>query len=610
MATQTNLDLIWASTGGVTDPGDTKYQTGWISEIPTFQNFNFVLQNHSTNLLALAESGRFNWQTEISYVAGTEVLEAGKKYFCIANNSGQQPSLDTLNNFWIPGTVIGDALATAGGIESGVLIQDVSKQVLGSWDGNDITIKSVQPLISLISNGAGKNWLFGTISGEMVMIDVDTVANPDSRNINLGQAGVYRVYHEGHKPDQTEISGTIPDSPQDGKLYARSNGNWVEVTSTTVSAAPPPAVAGAGQGWYNLDDGQFYLDINDGDSSQWVPANPPVIPQVDAVDVDFDNTNVIGNATTVQEELELIDGAMHRKNMFINGDFRIAQRGETTSVQGYGSVDRVFYNSSGGTGSLNRVALATDGSDVASTRYAVELDATVGADFMAAISRLELLRETAGKTITVSFDYKLTGKALNNRISQSEDTNDTIPASTQFSKAIPVSATWTTFSHTLTLDALPAAFVGSANEHLRLVIAEQAEFDVTTDAFNFQATNVQVEFGSEATPFEIRPIGEEWSLCQRYFFRALGLSRAMTAFHAGSTRVGTGTLPHPTEMRAAPSITFDSLPTVRIVSTTSAGTTTTTSVTSNTTSFSFECIGSYTNPAYVVIPGYEVDAEL
>ena len=65
MTNHVNLDLIWADTGGVTDPGDVKYSTGWVAEIPTFQNFNFVLQNHSVNLLSDAERGQHTWDAGV-----------------------------------------------------------------------------------------------------------------------------------------------------------------------------------------------------------------------------------------------------------------------------------------------------------------------------------------------------------------------------------------------------------------------------------------------------------------------------------------------------------------------------------------------------------------
>ena len=53
MTTQVRLSYAWASTGGKTDPGNTEYNLGWIAEIPTFQEFNYVLNAmHKKNIYA------------------------------------------------------------------------------------------------------------------------------------------------------------------------------------------------------------------------------------------------------------------------------------------------------------------------------------------------------------------------------------------------------------------------------------------------------------------------------------------------------------------------------------------------------------------------------
>lgn len=545
MTTQTNLDLIWASTGGVTDPGDVKYQTGWISEIPTYQNFNFVLQNHAKNLLVLAEQGIFNWQTEIAYVAGTEVKEGTKKYFCIADNTGQQPSLDTNNNYWIPGTVIGDAVATAGSVALGALYKDASKQVAGLWSGNDITIESIQPLISMASNGAGKNWLVGNVSGEMVMIDVDTTGAPDGRNIALGQAGVYRVYHEGHTPTQSEVSGTIPDSPQDGKLYARQSGNWIEVTSTTVSTAPPPPIAGAGQGWYNLDDGQFYLDINDGDSSQWVPANPPVIPQVDAVDVDFDSSGVAGSETTVQGELELLDSMIGKGNLLINGDLSIWQRGTGpfTGNGGEYTADRIITADDGGAWvkSTARGAVGTSRSLVPHKYYLEHQVTSVGTGSWNLGQKVENAANLSEKTVTLSFWVWNNGSAFTNLFAIFPQ-NMGAAAGVTTSFDIAAIAGWVKYEATLTIPDWSGSVLAS-NSHAWVQYLRSSELA------HVLITGVQLEFGNVATEYKHRLPAEELALCQRYYEKSLNLTDGWGAvgvpgsevYQAHGTSTGTNT---------------------------------------------------------------------
>ena len=76
----------------------------------------------------------------------------------------------------------------------------------------------------------------------------------------------------------------------------------------------------------------------------------------------------------------------------------------------------------------------------------------------------------------------------------------------------------------------------------------------TTNDSTFDFTGVQLEVGSQATPFEHRSFGEELSLCQRYYIR-------FTASTSG-TNVGMGwqmtssaakiVLPFPTSMRTRP----------------------------------------------------------
>lgn len=273
MTTQQSLSQVWAETGGVTDPGTVKYEAGWIAEIPTYQNFNYVLQTTTKNILSLAEKGTLEWDTLVDYDAGSKVKEAGIQYFALAASTGQQPSLDVTHTYWSLLPTLGDA-PTIADQSKGMHLANTqfdSNDLL--WDGNAITITDYKPVIAL--SGTAKNWLIANSSSQLVAVDTDAVVVPDSRSIAPGQAGVHRLFHEGHPPVQSEVDDTIPTEPQDGKLYARRDGSWVESTTTAISISPPPPVAGVGHGWYNLDDGQFYLDIDDGDSSQWVPANAP-----------------------------------------------------------------------------------------------------------------------------------------------------------------------------------------------------------------------------------------------------------------------------------------------------------------------------------------------
>jgi len=323
MTAQTNLELIWALTGGVTDPGDVKYSTGWVSEIPTFQNFNFVLQNHSKNILALAESGQFDWQIDIAYTSGAKVLRGDRIFTCRTNTIGQDPLTDTAGNFWIYGDVKGNTSLSDARAEFGQYLKNINPRASATtWDGSDQTIQNASALIELITtNIASKNWILGNVSGELVAIDLDTDSIADGRSIALADPATHRLFHEGHPPIVAEVSGAVEEVPTDGIIYARKDGAWVVVAGNIVSSEPPPPSVGAGTGWYNLADGKYYIDINDGDSSQWVPANPPLIPEMVAAQIGVSDTG--HGFTNVQMAIDAL--ASDRTNLFDNTKFVIQE---------------------------------------------------------------------------------------------------------------------------------------------------------------------------------------------------------------------------------------------------------------------------------------------
>jgi len=312
MTTPTNLNLIWALTGGSTNPGDAKYSTGWEVEIPTYQDFNHVLRSLDEAKLSYAEADVYLWQDLIAYAAGAKVKKGGVTYRCVTSHNDsvgsnpQDPSLDTTNSYWVVGSVfstLADSYSNLRAVEGLKLDKVQTRPTNDLWNSNDVTINNISNIIALNNDSASyDNLLFGNVRGKLVVINVANLTDPDGRNL-ISDTSSYNIYHEGNKPTQGDIDGTIPTEPQDGKLYGRRANNWVEVTTTTISEAPPPPVSGNGQSWYNLEDGRLYVDINDGDSSQWVPASPPIIPELVASNIVYEDNENIGK-TTVQSALD------------------------------------------------------------------------------------------------------------------------------------------------------------------------------------------------------------------------------------------------------------------------------------------------------------------
>ena len=280
MTDQINLGLVWASAGGTEDPGDLKYEGGWISEIPTFQEFNFMLKSLDSNTLHFAESSMYDWQEDINYKPGARVFDVttAKNYTCRAAHLNQPPTGDVSFSYWVEGWLVGTDFANL--VQSEGFKVGLTPRTGTTYTGQDVTLVNNIPMLKLVTTATSKNWGIANVAGEICVVDMGNSTSPDGRDLARDGGNSHRLFHEGHFPHVSEVVDAMEEAPNDGKLYSRLNESWVVVTSTVVSDAPPPAVSGAGQGWYNLADGQFYLDINDSDSSQWVNANPPTIPRL------------------------------------------------------------------------------------------------------------------------------------------------------------------------------------------------------------------------------------------------------------------------------------------------------------------------------------------
>jgi hypothetical protein len=625
MANQINLDLLWADLGGRTDPTDTKWEAGWIAEIPTYQNFNYVIHATESNVLHLAENGAFQWQTEINYKVGSAVREDGFEWYCITDHSGQQPSLDATNSYWVNGKIVGRTPATPYTQKHGLYIADVNDRTLTTWGGNDVTIENTTALVAMNSTSTSvDNLVFGNVGGELVVVDVGNSVVPDNRSIALSESYVSKIFHEANPPTQSQVAGTIPDAPSNNTLYARKGGNWIKASSTDVQTQPPPAVQGAGGGWFNLDDGQLYLDIDDGDSSQWVPANPPVIPDPPPVSItevyrtgiagqaDYDigltainasainivvdgtpqavNTySVVGEVVTFSGDLPEVGSQISfrviesisintpaastvtrasiqqpvwdivtkgRKNLIMNGNFSRWDYGTSQTLGGYGSNNR-FRNDNVNSTKLHTqevFALGQTEVDNNPEYYSRTVVTSVaGADSFVSIEHhIESVQKCAGKTVTLTINAKAdAAKNVAVEFVQFFGTGGGSATVTSIgSQLVAITTAWNLYTITVDIPSVAGKTIGNDNnDFLSLRIWMDAGADSNARAASigqqsgtFDFANIQLESGSEATPFEYQTQGEILADCQRYFERIKGGST--------ETPISTGLTESTTELTA------------------------------------------------------------
>ena len=235
---------------------------------------------------------------------------------------------------------------------------------------------------------------------------------------------------------------------------------------------------------------------------------------------------------TPQEAFSLIGAG--RRNLIINGGFDVWQRGTTGSVVGgpaYVSADRwkIYVNTST-TITLSRQTFTSGQTEVPGnpTYYGrFSWLGTGSAQFFGIEELVEGVHHGAGDYLTISF-YARTGNGenmtlgVNRNFGSGGSTGDTVGNYT-----LELETYWKKFVITIPVPSLSGKTIGSGN-YMSITWYRSGTVSTYLDL-----SNVQVEYGKTATPFEYRSYGEELALCQRYFQR-LGPDDGTNSLHYNS----------------------------------------------------------------------------
>jgi len=277
-----------------------------------------------------------------------------------------------------------------------------------------------------------------------------------------------------------------------------------------------------------------------------------------------------------------------RRNIAINGAMNVAQRSASVTgigaSSGYFTVDRFNILTGNSAGRLTMTQTADGPSGFANC---IKLDCTTADTSIAAGEFLILEQKFEGQDlqqlkkgtssaekVTVSF-YAKQNAERDLVLSLFDVDNDR-----NIAKVVTIGTSWA--RHTVTFDgdttgalgddnansltlrwflhagstytgaSLSTSWAANANNNLGAGIES---FYGSTDN-TFFITGVQLEIGSQATPFEHRSFGEELALCQRYlYYQEAG--NAFQRFAAGFMSTATvceGYVETPVTMRAAPAL--------------------------------------------------------
>ena len=350
-----------------------------------------------------------------------------------------------------------------------------------------------------------------------------------------------------------------------------SSGGGSGITYTAQASAPSsPSV---GDKWYDTGDDILFEYTNDGTSNVWVDISSASTG--DSTTGDYAITGNLtaggnvatGNVTVTDSTISatgnitggnvISSGSISAggnylssqpsfRNLIINGDMRVNQRGTSVTSSGY-TVDRWGYY-----GNLASKATVA-GSSTAPPGYTNSLLATSSSAYSVAATDIFVLRQyiegnniahlgwgTANaKTVTLSFWVRssLTGTFGGVLKNAAEDRcypySYTISsANTWEQKSITIAGdttgTWGTgngsgiqLTFGLGVGTTYSGTAGAWSGTNYLASATGATSVVGTNGATFYVTGVQLEVGSGASDFEFLPIDIQLRRCQRYFYKGL-----------------------------------------------------------------------------------------
>ena len=246
------------------------------------------------------------------------------------------------------------------------------------------------------------------------------------------------------------------------------------------------------------------------------------------------------------------DQIIGRKNIIINGDMKVYQRAQSitgfTTAYTYHTADRMRFSSEGGTIGTWNQEVQTDQNigDYSNVNVLKTTCTSAGADNKRGVNyRIEPIdiKHMIGKTCTLSFYAKADATVTQQRtlafissgsVASSVDLGD-----------ITLTTSYTKYTATFTM--------ANCTDYVDMLL--RVDGDTETSSY---ITLIQLELGSQATPFEFRSYGEELALCQRYYYRLV------SGTEGSNYRFGIGCGVNPNkldtmfqfspEMRGAPSL--------------------------------------------------------
>lgn len=171
----TDINKIWAASGDKHSPDDAKIALGYIVEIPTLQQFNWMINKIDQAIAHINQHGLPSWDTMTEYQADNSWVQGsnGNLYFCKTTNTNQDPTLDTAETYWRL------AASKTGNITGA----EQTPSMLNSWTTSTLRYRKFQGQLQIYGIA-----IAGTVTNGTVLFNLPTAYRPTAqRTINVGK---------------------------------------------------------------------------------------------------------------------------------------------------------------------------------------------------------------------------------------------------------------------------------------------------------------------------------------------------------------------------------------------------------------------------------------
>jgi hypothetical protein len=290
-----------------------------------------------------------------------------------------------------------------------------------------------------------------------------------------------------------------------------------------------------------------------------------------------------GNTATINT-VPLRPGVLDPENRIINGAFDFWQRGTSSTANGYVAADRWQNEGNGGTATQSRQAFAlgdTLGSNNPTyfLRQAVSGQSDAG-HYALTTQLVESVRSYAGQTITVLGWARRSSGSGNMAVElvQNFGTGGSPSSGVLLSpQTVTLTSSWVPFALTYAVPSISGKTLGTLNNDRLAILfwtSAGSNFNARTNSLGLQTIGVDlwgvhIKVGTHTTAatdlYKQPELGPELTRCQRYFYRTAENGSIPTSImtmsvesNVGGVGFAGGGCPHPTTMRAVPTVTLGS----------------------------------------------------